>query len=634
MRDTLKLFAGTSTEWDTAGAGIPVSKDAEAETFKEQCGVVTKDGPCKSKCQDLSLACPTHTRLIKKYTRKYHTLPNLLDNASTIESAKKMLRYIVALRTVVYIMYQDASKHKEQKNDKAKGHMKVIHYFERLLHMWDLEDVETFVQFVRLPDIDDMKEEIPTSLTHLFKDSTDGSAQTLKNMFEFESKDSSSLFESTNDLNIFTLLQDTRLTEDLAHDATAVDIFSHTRPGGDEQAATLQPEWLQDVLVQGNKGRREAELTRVDETSFDIMDPLDIWVEFLSRIDRGQDVVALFNTPYDRRNPEDRKDNKLGVSAVAFIYLFDAPSGKHTISKEVFYGTDKVFLKDLQVLPMVWQGVTWSKDANPSEKDTKNGQFLFTGRTPDEHLAFREFVIDYCMKFPQFFPELHRKVLRGLLEVKERVHKEVPVRLASRNLIIARRFLNIINNNLVQSMTSELENTFKKIQNRRGVAELKMRDPKIIAENCFTKNVSMDILRCQVRCLTLTTFQTLGDVQLNSQKYNWWGEQPMGTVSLSQKFLELKVDNDKVWEPSGVTNAIYEDLFNTFQQYCQTALHEIKRLLIIEMTKHREKYGDLPPVLSKKEIEELNKQRENLAKIKLAPSSTPPKKSKGKGKKK
>ena len=572
--------------WATAGADIPVSHDATTSVVVQQCGVHTKHGACMCLCQHSVVFCPTHARLANKYTRKYHACTDLLDHSETTISAKKMLRYIVALRTVVYIMYNNATKHKSLDDAAAATHMMPINYFESLLREEADMSVEEFVDQVKVPHGIQMNAAVPLSLEHL--------------------------------------LREPRIQEDLFSDTTAEDIVvPKTAP------STTTTDWPRSsassssTLSPPRRARNvmsDVSLRPYEESGTVVVDSIEMWVELLRRVDRGNNVQVVLSFPYANRDLE----GTIRLTGTVITYLYDAASGKYIFGSDSFYGRDGVKAGDYQVV-RIMSSFDASTTAKPTSEEELfsaatqavvfNAQncFLieFTALNAHDHRAMRAYVSSTLLALSQ--QKRYKRAIRTLLDVETIESKIMSRRSACRFPLLSKRFIsntdmsikNVFDTDVIQALQSMTKDRKKKM------GQINITDPKDLVKKCLSEEIFIETVTSRIKYIASETPTSVSVPEILRLYDDWWKTQPVSTLTVADKFVEQTQQfAENLTKLQLQSKDTQTTMFATqMGPHKMEFLHTIQRQILNEMAGHKQ---PLRPVLIASDIDKLNKATTDL----------------------
>lgn len=508
-----------SAMWETAGADIPGSHDATTEVVAQQCGVRTKDGACTCLCQDKLVFCSTHARLANKYTHKYHACTNLLTHSETTRSAKRMLRYIVALRTVVYIMYKNASAHKSLDDARAATHVMPINYFESLLRDETDMSVDEFVNRVKDPPAGiRMVASMPSSMEHL--------------------------------------LNEPRIHEDLLNDTTAEDIAAPeaapTTTTTDRAPASASSSSSstssRDPPRRPKSVMPDASLLPYEKTGTTTADSVEMWVELLRRVDRGSNVQVVLSFPYANRDLE----GTMRLTGTLITYLYDAESGTYTFGSDSFYGRHGVNAEDYQVVRIL-SSFDASTTARPRSEEELlsaatqavvfNAQncFLieFTARDARDHRAMRAYVSATLLVLAEH--KRYKRAIRALLDVEDIKDDQTTTRRSACKFpLLSKRLLsdtdqsvkNIFDTDLVLAVQNMTKHRKKKM------AQVNITDPTSLVQKLMIEKVSIKTVESSIKYIASETPASASVPQILRLSKEWWKTQPVSTLTVSDKFVE------------------------------------------------------------------------------------------------
>lgn len=593
MVDYLYRSTANRPRWDTAGANVPPSRDTTTHAVDQQCGVHTANGVCRSMCQHSSVFCPTHARLANKYTHKYHACTNMLVHSDTTKSAQEMLRYIVALRTVVYIMYKDAYDHKSLDDAAAATHMMPINYFERLVRERADMPVKQFVyQVTNPPGIVGMVAAMPSSMAHL--------------------------------------LDEPRMYEDLLNDTTAEDIVPEaasmptttTADSGDTaDSATSTASSSSESRPPPRRARRvmaDVSLHPYEETGTQVVAPIEMWVEFARRVDHGNNVQLVLSFPYANRNLE----GTMRLTGTVITYLYDAQSGKYIFGSDTFYGRNAIKAEDYQVMRIMS-----SFDASTTAKVTSavelrsatteaivfNSQncFLieFTALSTHDHRAMRAYVIETLLVLSQRY----KHAIRALLDIETIESRTMTRRNACRFPLLSKRFLSKTDTAIKDIFEKDLMQAVKAMtkHKKQKMGQINITDPHSLVQECMRQEIFIETLKCRIKYIVSETPASASVPQMLRLSGNWWKTQPISTLTLADKFSEqtrLFADNLTALQASAAdeTTAMFTRQMGPHKM---DFLQKVQAQIQTEMAEYKEPSR---PVLTASDIEELNRKTQAL----------------------
>ena len=581
----------SASRWSTAGAKVPASRDPTTDDVRRQCGVYTANGTCRSVCQH-SLFCPTHERLANKYTKKYHACTKVsIVHSETTRSAQQMLRYIVALRTVVYIMHKDASEHKSLDDDAAATHMMAINYFERLIRQGSDMSVDEFVTRIKSPS-DTMAPTMPLSMEHL--------------------------------------LNEPRIQEDLLSDATAQDIVAP------EAAPEVAPEAASTTTDRATASKASATrrssrrtrtvmsdvtLRRYEETGTEIVDSIEMWVELLRRVDRGINVQIVLSFAYVNHKLE----NSIRSTGTVITYMYDASSGKYTFGSDSFYGRDGVKLEDYQVMPFLsFDASTTARPTSEAELLSKATQSIvfnaqncflieFTALTARDHRAFREYVGATLLVLSE--DKRYKRAIRALLDVETITSQPMSRRKACGFKLLSKRFLSntdVAIKTIFDADMMRALRTMKKDRNKR-VGQIDMTHPESLVRHCMGEEVFINIVESRVKYIVSATPASASVANILRLWDKWWRTQPISTLTVTDKLFEQTLQFSEhlaALQNASTSDGTVATFAAQMAPHKMDFLQRVQQQIKIEMEKTHNQPSR--PVLVASDIDELNRQTQAL----------------------
>lgn len=571
MAEMLYRAVDVRPQWDTAGASLPISFDVTTDEHNEQCGVLTASGACLAKVQHPTRMCPTHVRIASKYTCRYHACTKIVVHSSTAESALVVLRYVVALRTVVYMMYRDAAAHKNQFDDEAETHAMPINYFEQLIRTGAGMPVNELINAVQnVPKARDLDSTIPETLQHF--------------------------------------LVEPHIQRDLMHDADAEDVVNasdsliSTAPStSTARAKATQRRCARSVMP-------DTELQPYPESGTEVIDPALLWLEFLKRIDDGKSTQLVLAFPYHNRELKDA----LRLTGTAITYLYDACTGEYTFGSDFFYATEDTRVQDYQTLrlltsydenttavPLSVKELLSPSTARVLRNDQRCFLLSVTATNANEHRVVRAYILNVLFDLRNY-----KNSARALLDVHAVEKATMSRRMALRFPTTSKRLLSHTDAAIKRTYEGNVINGVQRMQTHRGLAQIEVGATTTLVKRIMREDVDVITVRSTVRYLVGATQQTVPEI-LRLQDM-WWSSQPISTLHVQDKFTEQTLQYI-----ANSADLLRQARSNEAMLKVVTAMEEFEMELLKmvqqQITKEMEKTPlESPAVLVSSEIAELN----------------------------
>ena len=364
----------------------------------------------------------------------------------------------------------------------------------------------------------------------------------------------------------------------------------------------------------------DVSLRPYEESGTVVVDSIEMWVELLRRVDRGNNVQVVLSFPYANRDLE----GTIRLTGTVITYLYDAASGKYIFGSDSFYGRDGVKAGDYQVV-RIMSSFDASTTAKPTSEEELfsaatqavvfNAQncFLieFTALNAHDHRAMRAYVSSTLLALSQ--QKRYKRAIRTLLDVETIESKIMSRRSACRFPLLSKRFIsntdmsikNVFDTDVIQALQSMTKDRKKKM------GQINITDPKDLVKKCLSEEIFIETVTSRIKYIASETPTSVSVPEILRLYDDWWKTQPVSTLTVADKFVEQTQQfAENLTKLQLQSKDTQTTMFATqMGPHKMEFLHTIQRQILNEMAGHKQ---PLRPVLIASDIDKLNKATTDL----------------------